>query len=192
MLSVWRPFAPLETGRLLLSDEAYGRAFKEGCMPTDVKTRAIVALTKRVNATGRDLDAARLLARCTLKIRAVESRGLWGAVGNPAADVTVHADHETLIEARRTGAVERIRRAVRDALSDTPLHRIQWVEAAAQRPGKVAAPARKAAGRGATARSRSERPAAPARAGQGTAIVPPPPPSGGTPIMPPAAVGRKA
>lgn len=102
-------------------------------MPTDVKTRAILALTRRVNATGRDLDAARLLSKCTLKIRAVESRGLGGALGNPAADVTVHADHETLIESRRTGAADRIRRAVRDALADTPLHRLQWVEAAPAR-----------------------------------------------------------
>lgn len=102
-------------------------------MPTDVKTRAILALTRRVNATGRDLDAARLLSKCTLKMRAVESRGIGGALGNPAADVTVHADHETLIESRRTGAADRIRRAVRDALADTPLHRLQWVEAAPAR-----------------------------------------------------------
>src|SRR5690606_4770713 len=143
-------------------------------MPTDVKTKAIVALTRRVNATGRDLDAARLLSRCALKIRAVESRGLFGAVGNPAADVTVHADHETLIEARRTGAVERVKRAVRDALGDTPLHRIQWVEAASN-PAAAAAAKRAAmaaaAGRSAASRSRQPQPAK-GRAGAEAASAP--------------------
>src|SRR5690606_32768058 len=93
MLSCGRPFAP-SVGEGFSRGSGVLARWQGGCMPTDVKTKAILALTRRVNATGRDLDAARLLSRCALKIRAVESRGLFGAVGNPAADVTVHADHE--------------------------------------------------------------------------------------------------
>lgn len=87
----------------------------------NLKSNAVLYLTQEKGAD-RDVEAAKLLARCDVERRPLAP----GRTDEPTSDILVHADAETLDAVHARDHAPRIERAIR-AVGET-IRQLQWVE----------------------------------------------------------------
>ncbi|MFI4894596.1 MAG: hypothetical protein ACIAQ0_14370 [Phycisphaerales bacterium JB058] len=87
----------------------------------NLKSNAVLYLTQEKGAD-RDVEAAKLLARCDVERRPLPP----DRAEEPTSDVLVHSDAETINEIRKRDFAPRIERAIR-TVGET-IRQLQWVE----------------------------------------------------------------